>query len=103
MFTAVNGDRSDVDNVAFIISDGHSNINTEDTIPQAIRARISGIHMVVATMENNPKNLELKGIASDPDEKNIFNVRRYGQLSQMVNNLVGITCNGKVSTMFISK
>ena len=95
MFTVDNGDRDNVDNVAIIISDGQSNVNSENTIPQAIQARFNGIHLAVATMENDPNNLELKGIASDPDEENIFNVRRYSQLSNMVDSIVGITCDGK--------
>ena len=95
MFTSGNGDRDDVDNVAIIVSDGQSNVNPENTIPQAIRARVNGIHLAVATMENNPNNLELKGIASDPDEENIFNVRRYSQMGDMVDSIVGITCDGE--------
>ena len=102
MFTPASGDRDGVDNVAIIVSDGYSNINHEDTIPQAIQARIKGIHLAVATIENDPNNLELKGIASDPDEQNIFNVRRYSQLGDLVDNLVGITCDGNFVTIFIN-
>ena len=94
MFQDGNGQRDGVDNVAIIVSDGHSNINSENTIPQAIRARVNGIHLAVATMENDPENLELKGIATDPDERNIFNVRRYSQLDDIVDDMVGITCDG---------
>ena len=103
MFTVANGDRDGVDNVAIIVSDGESNINREATIPQAIQARANGIHLAVATMEYNPNNLELKGIASDPDEENIFNVRRYSQLGNMVDNIVGITCDGKQNCPFNCK
>ena len=99
MFAPGRGQRDGVDNVAIIVSDGDSNINPERTIPNAIQARVNGIHLAVATMENDPDNLELKGIASDPDEANIFNVRRYSQLTEIVDDLVGITCDGKTKTM----
>ena len=39
MFTAANGDRADVPNVCFLITDGVSNINYQRTIPEAVKAR----------------------------------------------------------------
>ena len=95
LFIRGRGDRDDVDNVAIIISDGHSTINEDDTIPAAIEAKVNGIHLAVATMENDPENLELKGIASDPDEENIFNVKRYSLLPDLIDNIIDITCDGK--------
>lgn len=94
-FSLANGDRTDVPNIAIIVTDGHSNINAEQTIPEAIQARVDGTHMIVATVENDHNNLELKGLASDPKEKNIFNVQRYSQLPTIVSTIVQATCNGK--------
>ena len=45
MFTRASGDRPDVDNVAFLITDGVSNINSRRTIPEAEAARRLGIHI----------------------------------------------------------
>ena len=39
MFTPFNGDRVDVPNYAIVITDGESNINSENTLPEAIAAR----------------------------------------------------------------
>ena len=39
MFTPFNGDRQDVPNFAVVITDGESNINEEETLPEAIEAR----------------------------------------------------------------
>ena len=40
MFTAPNGDRPDVQNMAIIITNGNSNINKIDALPEAIRAKV---------------------------------------------------------------
>jgi collagen type VI alpha len=53
MFTAVNGDRDAAPNVAFVVTDGLSTVNPENTIPEAIRARIAGVHVIVASVEND--------------------------------------------------
>lgn len=39
MFTAANGDRSDAPNIAILLTDGVSNINSRRTIPEGVSAR----------------------------------------------------------------
>ena len=95
MFVQSRGDRPDVPNFAIVVTDGQSNVNPEDTIPEAIQARIEGIHIMAVTVMPEGPNLEIKGIASDPDEYNMFNVQNFNDLSDMVSNLVGGVCNGK--------
>lgn len=43
LFLARNGDRPDVENIAFMITDGISNINSRRTIPEAETAMSKGI------------------------------------------------------------
>ena len=45
LYTADNGDRYGVPNVAIIVTDGVSNINSRLTIPEARQARAEGIHI----------------------------------------------------------
>lgn len=45
MFTEVNGDRPDVENIAFMITDGVSNINGRRTISEAEAAHAKGIRV----------------------------------------------------------
>ena len=40
MYTKENGDRDDARDVVFIITDGNSNVNQEDTIQRAVEVRI---------------------------------------------------------------
>ena len=39
MFTPFNGDRVDIPNYGIVITDGESNINEQNTLPEAIAAR----------------------------------------------------------------
>ena len=95
MFIPSAGDRSEVPNHALILTDGQSNVNAINTLPEAILARKKGIHITVATIGNNPSMLEIKGIASDPDSANVFKVDRYSQLPTLMSRLVGSVCDGK--------
>jgi len=45
MFSVANGDRPDVGNIAFMITDGVSNINYRRTIPEAEAAHGKGIRV----------------------------------------------------------
>ena len=95
MFTARNGDRLDVPNFAVVVTDGQSNVRREDTIPEAIQARIEGVHIMAVTVMPDGPNLEIKGIASDPDDYNLFNVQNFNDLGSLVSRLVDGVCNGK--------
>jgi collagen type VI alpha len=45
MFNTKNGDRKKAPNIAMIISDGISNLNSDRTVTEAIRAHTAGIHV----------------------------------------------------------
>lgn len=96
MFTQANGDRYDVPNYCVVITDGESNVDPENTIPEAIQARIDGIHMMAVTVipQERP-SLEIKGIASDPDDANIFNVQNFQDLPTIHMPVIGAMCDGK--------
>ena len=97
VFTIANGDRENVPNYAIVISDGESNVDPEDTLPEAIESRIRGIHIIVVTVTKKP-NLEMKGIASDPDDKNILYVENFSMLPDLVEVLIGGMCDGEKYT-----
>lgn len=94
LFQVNNGDRTNVPDLAVVITDGYSNINPEETIPEAILAREMGIEIVVASIENDVTNMELRGIASRPVDSNLINIRRYSELPSIVSTITQATCDG---------
>ena len=47
MFKVANGDRVDMPNFGILITDGLATVNQELTLPEAIEARVAGIHLIV--------------------------------------------------------
>lgn len=92
-FSAIRGDRANVPNIGVLVSDGFATVNRERSLPEAIAARIAGIHIMVAAPEGNVNNLEYQGIASDPDSQNIFTVGSYNNLNTIVTPVVNAMCD----------
>ncbi|XP_052813417.1 uncharacterized protein LOC128240703 isoform X7 [Mya arenaria] len=88
MFTARNGDRPDVDNIAFMITDGISNINGRRTIPEAENAQGKDIR-VYAIGIGLTDTRELEGMASEPKSENMFNVREFDELTGLIDTIFG--------------
>ena len=95
MFTSGNGDRSDVTNIAMIITDGNSNINEENTIPFAIDARRNGAHLIVVSIGDMLNMLELKGMASMPVASNLYAATSWRDLPGLQVDMIEATCDGK--------
>ncbi|CAH1788564.1 unnamed protein product [Owenia fusiformis] len=93
VFQSQNGDRGSSPNVAIIITDGKSNVNKEDTLPQARTARAAGIHIFAIGVTSGANKPELRGIANDPDSANVFFVDQFSDLSGLINNIADPICN----------
>lgn len=76
MFTASNGDRQGVDNIAVVLTDGLSNVNADQTIPKAQLAQQNGITIIgVGIEDQDGMNLmEVEDISSQPPSKYSFAV-----------------------------
>ena len=94
MFTAGNGDRPDVDNICFLVTDGVSNINSRRTIPEAEEARNRGIHIYVIGIGLTDTR-EIDGIASKPVEENRFAVNEFSELDGLKQKVFDSLC-GKI-------
>ncbi|ESN92083.1 hypothetical protein HELRODRAFT_104083 [Helobdella robusta] len=92
-FTATNGDRSGVPNVAIIVSDGNSNINPSSTVDEAIACRQAGIRLVTASLGDSINMAEIKNIASFPIEFNAYNVTNYTLVDNLIQLAVQSTCD----------
>lgn len=93
MFTADNGDRRNVRNIAIILTDGVSNINSRRTLSEAEEAKKSGI-LIYALGIGLTETVELKGIASTPLDDYLYTVEDFSELDVLQENLFQSFCHG---------
>ena len=94
MFHGRNGDREDAPNMAFVVTDGVSNINSYKTIDAAEAAKKAGIH-IYAIGIGLADTRELNKIASVPISQNRFIVREFDELDRLQTKLFEKICPGK--------
>ena len=93
MFNSGSGDRSGVDNIAVIITDGRSN-NEEETFREASRLRSDGVLVVAVGVGTGYNQMELNGIATFPGN-NTFSVDSFDALNNIQDRLIQTICNRK--------
>lgn len=91
MFAPEHGDRSDADNVAIIITDGVSNIDSRRTVPEAEAAKFAGIK-IYAIGVGLFETTELKGIASVPLEEHLFLAEDFSELGVLTDTIFDSSC-----------
>ena len=98
VFVASNGDRPNVPNVAIVLTDGNSNINTDLTAPTAIAARNRGVHIIVFGVGTDVNVYELRNIASAPVNQTVFVVSTWKDLPLLKDGMISATCDSKSSS-----
>lgn len=93
MFKPENGDRSNIPNIIFLITDGISNINAYKTIPEAERVKADQIH-IYAVGIGLADRTELDKIASDPASANSFTVNDFSELEGLKHEIFDSICPG---------
>lgn len=93
MFTAENGDREGVPNIIFLITDGVSNVNALQTIPEAEAIRAENIH-IYAIGIGLAETTELDKIASSPASANSFTVEDFNELQGLKHKIFESYCPG---------
>lgn len=93
-FTAGNGDRPRVPNIAIVITDGNSN-NAQTTASAA--NRLKGTQAVVFSIGvgSNIRQSELQAIATGPGTSHVFTVTNFATLNTIRKELATKTCEGK--------
>ncbi|XP_033728446.1 collagen alpha-1(XII) chain-like [Pecten maximus] len=94
IFIPSNGDRPDAPNVAVVMTDGESNINSGRTIPEANAAKREGVEIYgigIGLMETS----EIDGISSVPLDTHRFNVDNFDNLNDMKADIFAKICIGK--------
>ena len=99
-FTTDNGDRSNVQNFAIIITDGVSTIDKDNTIPEAEAARRDNIRVFSVGITNNVKESELRGMSSQPqiEGQTFWRSTDFTMLGDIIDHLVKQTCVTPVPT-----
>lgn len=94
-FTAANGNRSGIPDIAVIFTDGNSNVGAQQTLQEAYLAKAAGIHIISVGLGTWINQYELQSIASDPYSKNYIQVDDVNTFSNQatVMNLKALLCN----------
>lgn len=97
--------RSNVAHIGIILTDGQSQ-DVESTREQARLAHKEGVYLFAIGIGSNVDKLELRDIASDPDENFVFMLDNYDALTSIQDILAIKTCDGKqhggIFTYYIS-
>ena len=88
--------RADTPNYIIMFSDGGANINEDRVIPEAVKTRIAGAHITAVAVGKDLNMMALKGIVSDPVNRNVIFVDTYDQLTDdIVEKTSKNICDGK--------
>ena len=88
----INGDRAWAPNIALVFTDGASNVNERQTIPQADLAKRNNIRIVAVGMTEEVDKEELDGIATDPS-RNVFHVKDFNALDNILETFLSTVCD----------
>ena len=90
VFSYANGDRNEVSDIAIVMTDGQSNVNTPGTLQQAALARNEGVLMLAVGIGNNVNRQEIEGITSDTNRA--FFASNQDQLQRVANQILDVIC-----------
>ena len=86
------GDRAGFQNIGVMITDGESTLEMDQTLVEASNTLQQNITMFVVGVTDQINDVELKAIASDPDEFFFFNSTDITYLDTLLTNLVEHIC-----------
>ena len=93
MFKSRRGDRTGVDNVGLVITDGRSNIQERNTITEADRAKDDDILMMAVGVGKRVGTEEINGIASNPSSDNAFFMEDESELNRIADRILDQLCD----------
>jgi collagen type VI alpha len=92
IFNVANGDRSAVDNVALLFSDGQSNLEVGSLTREVLLSRQSGIRIITIGIGNTVTDAELEAIASIPTTDNVFKMENAGRIESVGDQILDQLC-----------
>ena len=105
MFTQSRGARVDekVPQILILITDGVSNMDDNDTIPEAQATHKTGIHVYSIGIGLVGFTQEIDEIASPPSDVNRYVVKNFGELKSIEEKFVRQMCLGRNLTWNIAR
>lgn len=85
---------SAVPNLVVIVTDGESNINPQETLPEAARIKRDGTTIITVAVGLS-SNAELTGLTSPPVSENLIYVDDYEALYRLSAVIVAPLCTGE--------
>ena len=92
-FITSQGDRPGVNNVAVVVSDGNSNVDSHRTLAEAEAARRHGVEVFAVAVGQQSNAAEMAGIASDPDSEHLLSMRTENEVTATADSLLRLLCN----------
>ena len=86
------GDRSGVQNIAIVVTDGQSNVQPDRTIPEAQAVRQRGIEVFAVAVGEQAKMSEINAIASSPTSSHVVALRTAADVSSSADKLISLLC-----------
>lgn len=93
VFVPQNGMVPNRANVAIVVTRGDSNVEQDQTIPEANRVRQRGIELYAVGQGPNPNSDELNGIANVPNSTHVFALRDLSTVDSAANSLLDRFCS----------
>ena len=92
IFTPSGGDRFGIPNIAILVSDGNSNVDEFNTIPEANRAKDQDIEIITVAIGENVNLIELEQVASEVDSDHIYRLERTEDIDEVARRLLDYVC-----------
>ena len=95
VFRPTSGDRSGVANVGVLLTDGMSNVDRQNTLIEAQRARDDDVAMYVIALGDDVDRTEVAGVAGfrqEDDSEYVYDVRNITQVDDVVARWTNHVC-----------
>lgn len=92
LFDSSVGDRPSVPNVGILVSDGHSNIYPNNTLPEAALAKAASITMLSVVVTSDYDLVEMRGVSSNSNT-DVFMLTNSSYTASVVNAVLNRLCS----------
>jgi collagen type VI alpha len=92
LFSAVNGDRTGVDNVVVIMTDGDTNVDPELAEREMEDLQNAGVRVIAVGLGERPNRKALEQMSSSPSTENLFYMRKSSAIVSTADDVINALC-----------